>query len=251
MNAYGMEGRVGIITGGTSGIGLACAALLTADGAHVFLAGRSAKKGEAALQKLQNRRGQAEYIQADVSTVEGCHRLAEAVANRVGKIDFLVNSAGLYREQSIDNLTEKDYDEEMSANVKSTIFLTKYCLPLFSDRQPAIVNIASDAALEGNYGCAVYAAAKGAVAAFTRAAALDLAPRIRVNCICPGDVDTPLVEAQLKAGGYTREEMASVYPLGRIGKPEEIAHIICSVLSPQNGFMTGSILSADGGLTAK
>jgi NAD(P)-dependent dehydrogenase (short-subunit alcohol dehydrogenase family) len=251
MNAYGMEGRVGIITGGTSGIGLACAALLTADGAHVFLVGRSAEKGEAALHKLQDRRGQAEYIQADVSTVDGCRQVAETVDKRVGKIDFLVNSAGLYREQSIDNLTEKDYDEEMSANAKSTIFLTKYCLPLFSDRQPAIVNIASDAALEGNYGCALYAAAKGAVAAFTRAAALDLAPRIRVNCVCPGDVDTPLVEAQLEAGGYTREEMASVYPLERIGKPEEIAHIICSVLSPQNGFMTGSILSVDGGLTAK
>jgi NAD(P)-dependent dehydrogenase (short-subunit alcohol dehydrogenase family) len=251
MNAYGMEGRVGIITGGTSGIGLACAALLTADGAHVFLVGRSAEKGETALRKLQDRRGQAEYIQADVSTVDGCRQVTETVARRVGKIDFLVNSAGLYREQSIDNLTEKDYDEEMSANVKSTIFLTKYCLPLFSDCRPAIVNIASDAALEGNYGCAVYAAAKGAVAAFTRAAALDLAPRIRVNCVCPGDVDTPLVEAQLETGGYTREEMASVYPLERIGKPEEIAHIICSVLSPQNGFMTGSILSVDGGLTAK
>ena len=89
------------------------------------------------------------------------------------------------------------------------------------------------------------------MAAFTRAAALDLAPRIRVNCVCPGDVDTPLVARQLREGGYTREEMASVYPLGRIGRPEEIAHVICSVLSPVNGFMTGAVLPVDGGLTAK
>lgn len=251
MNSYGMDGRTGIISGGTSGIGLAAAALLTADGANVFLIGRSAERGSKAAAALRDAPGRAVYIQADLSSAAGCHAAAEAVRHAAGQIDFLVNSTGLYREQSIDNLSEKDYDEEMDTNVKSTIFLTKYCLAFFSSRQPAIVNIASDAALEGNYGCAVYAAAKGAVAAFTRAAALDLAPRIRVNCVCPGDVDTPLVARQLREGGYTREEMASVYPLGRIGRPEEIAHVICSVLSPVNGFMTGAVLPVDGGLTAK
>ena len=246
-----MEEKRGVISGGTSGIGLAAAKLLVRDGAHVFIVGRDDQKGAAALAELTEGKGRADYVQADVSTLEGCRKVAEIVGHHDGKVDFLVNCAGRYKEQPIDEITESEYDAMMNANVKSTIFLTKIMIPLFSENQPSIVNIASDAALEGNYGCAVYAASKGAVVAFTRAAALDLSPWVRVNCICPGDVDTPLVQKQLEEGGYTMASMASIYPLGRIGRPEEVAHMICSVLSPLNGFMTGAILSVDGGLTAK
>jgi NAD(P)-dependent dehydrogenase (short-subunit alcohol dehydrogenase family) len=246
-----MEGKRGVISGGTSGIGLAAAKLLVADGAHVFIVGRNAGRGKEALQALSDGKGRADYIQADVSTLAGCQKVAAVAGEGEAKVDFLVNCAGMYQEQPIDEITEETYQTLMDANVKSTIFLTKAMLPILNNQQPSILNIASDAALEGNYGCAVYAASKGAVVAFTRAAALDLSPWVRVNCICPGDVDTPLVEKQLEEGGYTMASMASIYPLGRIGKPEEIAHMICSVLSPLNGFMTGSILSVDGGLTAK
>ena len=162
-----------------------------------------------------------------------------------------MNSAGIYQEKPFQDVTEEEYQQLMDVNVKGTIFLTQALLDLFAQDGPSIVNIASDAALEGNYGCCLYAASKGAVVAFTRSLALDLAPWIRVNCLCPGDVDTPLVEKQLAEGGYSRESMASVYPMGRIGKPEEVAHMICAVLSPLNGFMTGAIVSVDGGLTAK
>ena len=114
------------------------------------------------------------------------------------------------------------------------------------------MNIASDAAVSGNYGCALYCATKGAVVAFTRALALDLAPSVRVNCVCPADVDTPLLAQQLADanGGYTLDDVAAAYPLQRIAAAGEIAHVICSLASPANSFMTGSIVTVDGGLTA-
>ena len=116
-----------------------------------------------------------------------------------------------------------------------------------------IVNIASDAGIGGNYGCPVYCASKGAVVALTKALALDLAPSVRVNCVCPGDVDTPLLAEQLAAAEhrYTKEDMGRAYPLERIAAAREVAHVICSVASPANSFMTGAIIPVDGGLTAR
>ena len=148
-------------------------------------------------------------------------------------------------------MSEADYDAIMDTNVKGTLLLTQACLPLMYEGG-SIVNIASDAGVNGNYGCPVYCASKGAVVALTRALALDLAPAIRVNCVCPADVDTPLLARQLvdANGGYTLADMAAAYPLGRIGRAEEIAHVICSVASPANSFMTGSIITVDGGITA-
>ena len=167
-------------------------------------------------------------------------------------MDILVNAAGIYQEQRLEQVTEANYDAIMDVNVKGVLFLTQALLPLITRAgDAAIINIASDAALEGNYGCPVYCASKGAVVALTRALALDYAPKIRVNCLCPGDVATPLVAAQVAAGGYTVEEMAAPYPLERIGRAEEIAHVVCSVASPRNGFMTGAVLAVDGGLSAK
>lgn len=251
MANYGMEGKRGVISGGTSGIGLAAAKLLVQDGAYVYLVGRDAAKGEEALEQLKGFKGTAEYIQADISTLADCKAVGDVLQQSEQPVDFLVNCAGVYAEKMLDTLTEEDYNRIMDVNVKGTIFLTQAVVPHLAEEGPSILNIASDAALEGNYGCSVYAASKGAVVAFTRSLALDLAPWVRVNCLCPGDVLTPLVEKQLAEGGYTMESMASIYPMERIGKPEEVAHMICALLSPLNGFMTGSVVSVDGGLTAK
>lgn len=250
MIGYGMENKRGVISGGTSGIGLAAARMLVQDGATVWLVGRDPERGKKALESLEGLPGKALYLQGDVSTVEGCRKIAACLQHHQ-ELDFLVNSAGIYQEKPFQDVTEEEYQQLMDVNVKGTIFLTQALLDLFAQDGPSIVNIASDAALEGNYGCCLYAASKGAVVAFTRSLALDLAPWVRVNCLCPGDMDTPLVEKQMAEGGYSRESMASVYPMGRIGKPEEAAHMICAVLSPLNGFMTGAIVSVDGGLTAK
>jgi NAD(P)-dependent dehydrogenase (short-subunit alcohol dehydrogenase family) len=220
------------------------------DGAEVFIVGRNEERGACALDTLAKFSTGVKYIKADVSTVNGCTQVAAIIKQGPVKADILVNSAGIYREKRLEEITEEEYAEIMNTNVKGAIFLCQALIPLM-DVGGTVVNIASDAALEGNYGCPVYCASKGAVVALTRALALDFAPKIRVNCICPGDVATPMVEEQLKTGQYTLQEMAIPYPMERIGNPEEIAHVICSVVSPLNSYMTGSIITVDGGLTAK
>lgn len=249
-----MRGKIGIVSGGTSGIGLATAKMLLAEGASVIIVGRNAVKGQKAAETLGK---DCNFIQGDLSRLTDCRKVVTAVTQQVGKetnkqglVDFLVNCAGTYEEERPEQITEEAYERVMANNLKSTIFLTKEILPWLKEGA-CIVNLASDAGISGNYGCSLYSAAKGAVVAFTRSLALDLAPGIRVNCVCPGDVDTPLVAQQLADGHYTKEEMAAVYPLGRIGRPEEIAEVIAFLIRPGNSFMTGAIIPVDGGLTAK
>ena len=247
---YDLAGKIAVISGGTSGIGLATAKKMLEDGAEVFIVGRNVARGRRALDTLAKFSVKVRYIQADVSTVQGCKQVAETIKKGPTKIDILVNSAGIYCEKRLEEITEENYYGIMDTNVKGTLFLCQSLIPFISEGG-TVINIASDAGLEGNYGCPVYCASKGAVVALTRALALDFAPKIRVNCICPGDVATPMVEAQLKTGQYTLQEMALPYPMERIGRPEEIAHVICSVASPLNSYMTGSIITVDGGLTTK
>lgn len=272
---YGCEGLVAVISGGSSGIGLATAERLAADGARVYILGRSRARGEAAVRHIEEQTGvRVCFVGCDVKKAVSCKEAVMQVGayeksllqqacgaqgvtgdghgtEQEWHIDILVNSAGVYAEQRLENMTESDYDAIMDTNVKGTLLLTQACLP-FMQGGGSIINIASDAGVNGNYGCPVYCASKGAVVALTRALALDLAPSIRVNCICPADVDTPLLARQLvdANGGYTLADMAAAYPLGRIGRAAEIAHAICSVASPANSFMTGSIINVDGGITA-
>ena len=249
---YGCEGKVAFISGGTSGIGKAVAELLLKDGAELWLLGRDAEKGTEAAVTL-SAYGKVHYVQGDVKDLEACRSAAQNVREQRENIDLIVNAAGIYQERRLEKVTEYDFFSIMDTNVKGTIFLTQTLLPLLASEGASIVNIASDAGINGNYGCPLYCASKGAVVAFTKALALDLAPRVRVNCICPGDVATPMLGKQLQQadGSYTLEDVEQAYPLERVGEPLEIAHVICSVLSPFNSFMTGSIIPVDGGLTAK
>lgn len=255
---YGCHGLTAVISGGTSGIGLAAAEKLLLDGAQVFVLGRSRERGMQAVEYLKEQTGgEAVYISCDVGNAESCQKAAiDIKARLLGKVlDILINSAGVYQEMRLENITEEDYSYIMDINLKGTVFLTKSMYPLLRDNfegTPCIVNIASDAGISGNYGCPIYCASKGAIVSLTKALALDMAPNVRVNCVCPADVDTPLLQNQLTPDcGYTKDDMAEAYPIGRIGKAEEIAHIVCSIASPANSFMTGSIVAVDGGLTAK
>lgn len=247
---YECKGKRAVISGGTSGIGLATARALLADGAEAWLLARH-ENPELMAELTAAYADKVHFIACDVSKRSDCRNVA-AQLKKAGNVDFLVNCAGIYREQSLEMLTEAEFDEIFNVNIKGTVFLTQALLPHFA-AAGAVVNVASDAGISGNYGCAAYCASKGAVVAFTRALALDTAPRLRVNCVCPADIATPLLEKQLAAAGvsYTMADVAEAYPMGRTGTAEEVAHVICSLLSPANSFMTGSIIAVDGGLTAK
>lgn len=251
MNRYGCKGLNIVISGGTSGIGLAVAEKMLRDGAGaVYLLGRSRQRGAAAVKSLHELTGrEAVYLPCDVAVKEEYQKTFAVIA---GRIDVLVASAGVYMEERLEQITEHSFEQIMDTNVKGTIYFLQAGLP-HMEAGGSIVTVASDAGISGNYGCPLYCASKGAVVALTRALALDLAPNVRVNCVCPADVDTPLLQEQLRkcGGSYSLEDMRSVYPLQRIGAAEEIAHVICSLASPQNSFMTGSIIAVDGGLTAK
>ncbi len=253
---YGCEGLCAVISGGTSGIGLEVARRLLLDGARVYILGRSRMRGVQALMYLSRETGaDAVYVSCDVASQRQCAEAVAKIAASENKqdwqIDILVNSAGVYKEQRLEQLTEEDFASMMGVNVQGTMLLTQAALPQLRSGS-CVVNVASDAGLNGNYGCPLYCASKGAVVSLTRALALDLAPDVRVNCVCPADVDTPLLAKQLvdADGCYTLADMATSYPLQRVAAAGEVAHVICSIASPANSFMTGSIVTVDGGLTA-
>ena len=245
--------KVVLITGGTSGIGLAAARIFMSSGAQAVISGRSASRGEMALSELAAS-GEAAFLPCDVSLVPECERLVSETLAKYGRLDVLVNSAGAYLEKAIGDMTEEDYDRVMAVNVKGTYFMSRAAARALRVNSGSIVNISSDAGLNGNLLCSAYCAAKGAVTLFTKSLALELAPYgVRVNCVCPGDVATPMlkqqVELQMDPLEYSRE-MVSLYPLGRIGTAQEVAGVIVFLASDAASFVTGAAWSVDGGLTA-
>ena len=264
------ERKAVLVTGGTSGVGLAAAKRFRRAGCDVCIAGRNEVRGEKALAELEavvTETGAADgnsamehdgpraiFVPTDVRSVADCEALVQAAVARFGRLDVLVNSAGVYAEGAIDDLTEELFDDVIAVNLKGTVFVCRAAVPYLRQTKGCIVNVGSDAGVHGNYFCTAYCAAKGGVSLFTRALALELAHEgVRVNAIAPGDLLTPLTEAQLAAAPDRSEalrEMASVYPVGHIGTADDAAGAMFYLASEDAGFVTGTILSIDGGLTA-
>ena len=234
-----------IITGGTSGIGLATAKIFLKNNFNCVLVGRNRERFNKICPQLV---GNVEFISADVKNVSDCKKIVDKTVKIFGGINILVNCAGIYHEGAISDTDEEIFNEIFATNVKGTFFVTKYAVNELIKARGTIINVASDAGLRGNYFCAAYSASKGAIVAFTRSLALELANfPVRVNCVAPGDILTPLTLNQLKNSGETVEDLAKIYPLGRIGTPEEVAEAIYFLSTAK--FITGAILSVDGGLT--
>lgn len=250
-----LKGKVALVTGGTEGIGLATARLMLGEGAKVVITGRSPAKGMRALEALGAGRGLA-FVAGDVSKAEDARRMVGFTVRRFGRIDILFNNAGVYIEKLAEDTTEDEWDRILDTNLKGTFLVTKYAVPhMRRQGSGVIINNSSDAGLIGNRACPAYCASKGGVTVMTKAMALDYAPSgIRVNCVNPGTIDTPMLAKEAKASGDARaylRRMNDELPLGRIGLAEEVAVAVVFLASEDASFVTGAHLSVDGGMTAQ
>jgi NAD(P)-dependent dehydrogenase (short-subunit alcohol dehydrogenase family) len=248
-----MAERVVLVSGAGGGIGGAVARRFAAGGFHVVATDVSRD----ALEPL--RAAGAATIAGDLRVVAECRRIVAEAATAAGRLDVLVNAAGLWTEGPADETREEDFDRVLGVNLKGLYFLSSAAIPHLERTGGSIVNLSSDAGLQGNTGAAVYCASKGAVSNLTRALALELAPRgVRVNAVCPGDVDTPMLRYQAEtfgAGdpdGY-RQRLLDGYPQkqrARFLRADEVAELIFFLAQPSAAAITGANLSIDFGLSA-
>lgn len=247
-----LNGKVALITGGASGIGRATALLFAREGASVVIVDVKESEGLATAQTIIEHGGKAIFVGADVSEASDCQFAVQRTVEQFGTLDILFNNAGIIRRASVIDLSEEDWDRVMAVNAKSVFLLSKYAIPIMAKAGGgAIINTASGWGLVGGPKAAVYCASKGAVVLLTKAMAIDHGfQNIRVNCICPGDTDTPLLRNEAKQLGEPEDKFLSESaqrPLRRIGKPEEIAQAALYLASDAASFVTGAALVVDGG----
>lgn len=247
-----LENKVALITGGNRGIGLATAQLFCEQGARVAIAGRDENAGRGALETLRG----ALFVRGDVTQIDDCERMIEETVRAFGRLDILFNNAGIiFRNRNIEQTTQAEWDATLATNVTSVFLMSRAAVPhLRNAGGGAIINTASYIGLVGAAGLAAYAASKGAVVNLTRAMALDYArENIRVNCICPGSVETDMIHAAWRLYGDVDEAArvwAGKHPLNRIATPEEIARVVLFLASDDSSFITGAAIPIDGGITA-
>jgi NAD(P)-dependent dehydrogenase (short-subunit alcohol dehydrogenase family) len=247
-----LSGKVAIVTGGASGIGRAACLLFGREGAEVVVADLNESAGKVVVEEILRNDGRAIFQQADVVRAEDCRRLVERAVTEFGGIHVLFNNAGIIRRASVTELSEADWDRVMDVNVKSIYLLSREVIPVMvSSGGGSIINTASGWGLAGGPKAAVYCASKGAVVLLTKAMAIDHGPQnIRVNCICPGDTDTAMLRSEAQQLGEATDKFLAASaqrPLGRMGKPEEIAQAALYLASEASSFVTGTALVVDGG----
>lgn len=247
--------QVAIVTGGGGGIGEAVAQRFASVGAAVVVVGRTGSKAERVAARIREGGGRAHAIAADVSSEDDVRRVAAETLDTFGRIDVLVNNAAICPQVRLTDLTLTQWNEVMTNNLTSVFLFCREVIPsMLAAGGGAIVNVSSVHALATLEGYSAYAASKAGIVALTRAVALDYARQnIRVNAVLPGAVQTPMLESSVKSLDTPQEEIMRQWneaqPIGRVGLPEEIASVVLFAASPDNSFMTGATLVADGGLT--
>lgn len=245
-----LQGKVAVVTGGNSGIGLAIAKRFVAEGAFVYVTGRRVGELEKAVASLG---GQAVAVQGDVANVEDIDRLYAKVRDEKGRVDIVVANAGIVGNETLEETTVENFDKLFAINARGVLFTVKQALPLMTDGG-AVVVISSMATSKGIPGYSAYSGSKAAVRSFVRTWTAELKGRgIRVNAISPGPIDTPIMDAgspNPEEADKVRTSFAAAVPLGRLGEPEEIAAAALFLASDEASFVTGVDLAVDGGATA-
>jgi NAD(P)-dependent dehydrogenase (short-subunit alcohol dehydrogenase family) len=247
-----LDGKVALITGGNSGIGSATAALLAKEGAAVVLTGRNQERGEQVAQAINEAGGKAMFIRSDVRVADECRQAVEQTLERFGRIDVLFNNAGVFHPKTVPECTEQEWDETIDSSLKGAFLMSKYALPSMIERgSGSIIHASSGWGILGGDRAAAYCAAKGGLVVMAKAMAIDHGPDgVRVNCVCPGDTETPMLHDDADKRGMSWENYvagASDRPLGRMGTAEEIARAVLFLASDDSSFVTGEALVVDGG----
>ncbi len=247
-----LNNKVALITGGTSGIGEATALLFANEGASVAITGRNEERGRAVVDRIVSMDGKGLFIRGDVSKSHDCHSAVEKTLLAFGKLDILFNNAGVFYAHTVVDCTEEEWDLQLDINLKGTFLMSKFALPhMIRQGSGVIINNSSGWGLAGGDSAVAYCASKGGVVLLTKAMAIDHGRQgIRVNCVCPGDVDTPMLPPDAQMRGMKWEGYlagCAARPLGRIGTPEEIAKAVLFLASDDSSFMTGAALVVDGG----
>jgi NAD(P)-dependent dehydrogenase (short-subunit alcohol dehydrogenase family) len=250
-----LHNKVALITGGTSGIGEATALLFASEGASVAVTGRNETRGHAVTARILEQGGRAIFLRTDVRKAEECRRAVDETINSFGRLDILFNNAGVFYPQTTLECSEEEWDLQIDINLKGTFLMSKSALPgMIAQGSGVIVNNSSGWGIVGGDRAVAYCASKGGVVLLTKAMAVDHGRQgIRVNCICPGDVDTPMLPEDARMRGLNWSDYiagCANRPMGRVGTPDEIAKAILFLASDDSSFMTGAALVVDGGGTA-
>src|SRR6187200_2308486 len=244
-----LDGKIAVITGGNSGIGLATAQRFVEEGAYVFITGRRQSELDAAVKQIG--KNNVTGVQGDVSNVADLDRLYDTVKQQKGRIDVLFANAGIIELAPLGSITESHFDKIFNVNVKGLLFTVQKALTLFQDGG-SIVLTGSIAGSKGYEGSSVYSATKAAIRSFTRTWTVELKHRkIRVNAISPGPIDTPMTSSMVKSeelGEQLKTNLVSAVPMGRMGSPDEIAKAVSFLASDDSSYVTGIELFVDGGM---
>ena len=239
--------RVAIVTGSSRGIGKAIATRLAEDGHHVVCIARSEEPLKALVQEISESGGSAEYKTCDISDTETFGSLVDGVASEHGRLDILVNNAGITRDGLVLRMSDEDFDDVISVNLKSAFIASRHAArPMMRGRFGRIINIGSVSGLMGNPGQVNYSASKAAMVGMSKSMAKELGAKgVTVNVVAPGFIKTEMTEA---LGDELLKELAPRIPVRRLGEPQEIAHAVSWLAGEQSSYVTGQVLVVDGGL---